>query len=79
MNNNNDNKNISNNNSNNDNNNIKDIKENLKDKPDFLAKKKFVKDIFNSTRRKREKMQNNISSYNYKIFKEKEKPNLFLI
>ena len=77
-NNNNDNKNISNNNSNNDNNNIKDIKENLKEKPDFLAKKKFVKDIFNSTRRKREKMQNNISSYNYKIFKEKEKPNLFL-
>ena len=75
---NNDNKNISNNNSNNDNNNFKDIKENLKEKPDFLAKKKFVKDIFNSTRRKREKMQNNISSYNYKIFKEKEKPNLFL-
>ena len=76
-NNNNDNKNICNNNSNNDNN-IKDIKEHLKEKPDFLAKKKFVKDIFNSTRRKREKMQNNISLYNYKIFKEKDKPNLFL-
>ena len=70
------NKNISNNNINEDNNNIK---EQLKEKPDYLAKKKFVKDIFNySTRRKRENIQNNISSYNYKIFKEKDKPNLFL-
>ena len=70
------NKNISNNNINEDNNNIK---EQLKEKPDYLTKKKFVKDIFNySTRRKRENIQNNISSYNYKIFKEKDKPNLFL-
>ena len=51
----------------------------LKDKPDYLSKKNIGKNILNhSTRRKRENIINNISSSNYKIFKEKEKPNLFL-
>jgi len=53
-NNNNDNKNISNNNSNNDNNNFKDIKENLKEKPDFLAKKNSLK-IFLIQREEKER------------------------
>ena len=51
----------------------------LNGNPEHLTNKKFSKDLFKySTLRKRDNIQNNISSSNYKIFKEKEKPNLFL-
>ena len=60
-----------------DNNNNK--KRELIDKPDYLTKKKFSRDIFDYSKKKKEHMEhNNISSSNLKIFKEKEKPILFL-
>ena len=51
----------------------------LNGKFEYSTNKKFSKDLFKySTIRKRDSVQNNISSSKYKIFKEKEKPNLFL-
>ena len=53
-------------------------KEPVTDNPEYMPKKKFSKEIFNFSKRKKDQIQNNISSSNYKLFKEKEKPILFL-